>query len=203
MPEVCSASPDDAGALRPMLGRAFVEDPLITWALPHASRRLEHAEAWLGWFLDAYLRHGRVHRIGQVAAALWLPPGQRAAASARSAPTLHELLAELTGREHATRVLTSFATTGAHRPAEGHIYLHILGVDPAHQGAGHGAAVMAPVLDASEDDGVAVHLESANPRNHPFYERLGFERIGVAHLAEGGPTLTMFRRSPSADRAIA
>src|SRR5215212_279242 len=111
---VRSATATDAGLLRPMLARAFADDPLIAWALPHPDpdRRRSHAEAWLGWFLDAYLRDGVVDCLEDVAVALWLPPGQRGATPAASAPTLHELLGSLTGHEHATRVLTCFATSG-------------------------------------------------------------------------------------------
>jgi len=203
MPTVRRASPDDVPALRLLLAHAFVDDPLIAWALPDPARRLEHTEAWLGWFLDAYLADGEVHCIDDLAAVLWLRADQRAASPPEGAPTLHDLLTELTGHEHATRVLTGFATMGPRRPGDAHIYLHVLGVAPEKQGKGLGALVLEPMLQASEDEGVAVHLESANPRNHSFYERLGFERTGVDHLGEGGPTLTSFCREPAHDLEIA
>lgn len=185
-----------------MLARAFVDDPIIAWALPDPARRPEHAAAWLGWFVDAYL-HGGVVNCLDGAAVLWLRPEQRGAGPPPGAPSLHQLLAELTSHEHATRVLTGFATAGPHRPTEPHLYLHILGVEPSLQGKGLGVEVIAPVLAASEDAGVPVHLESANPRNHSFYERLGFARTGVEHLGEGGPTLTSFCRHPRGDLSIA
>ena len=197
VPAVRSATPSEADDLRAVLARAFVDDPIITWALPDPSHRLEHAEAWLGWFVDAYLADGIVDCVDHRAVALWLPPGQRAAIPPPAAPSLHEVLTRLVGHDHATRVLSGFATLGPRRPEEAHVYLHILGVDPSAQGQGLGGFVLGPLLLASEQTGVAVHLESANPRNHSFYERLGFERTGVEHLGDGAPTLTSFTRQPS------
>lgn len=203
MPTVRPATLADIDGLRAMLARAFADDPLIAWALPNRVNRVEHTEAWLGWFLDAYLADGFVHCIDDLAAVLWLPPGQRAAEPPEGTPTLHDLLTDLNGHDHATRVLTGFASSGPRRPTDAHIYLHILGVAPEAQGKGLGAEVLGPMLTLSDDDVVSIHLESANPRNHAFYERLGFERTGVDHLGEGGPTLTSFCREPSGDLEIA
>src|SRR5262245_56151693 len=97
MPTVRRAAAADVPALRRLLARAFADDPLIAWALPDPDRRLAHTERWLGWFLDAYLADGEVHCIDDRAVVLWLPAGQRAASPPDGAPTLHDLLTDLTG----------------------------------------------------------------------------------------------------------
>ncbi len=58
---------------------------------------------------------------------------------------------------------------------EPHWYLPLIGVDPAHQGEGHGDALMAYALARCDRDHAPAYLESSKPRNIPFYRRYGFE----------------------------
>ncbi len=60
-------------------------------------------------------------------------------------------------------------------------YLSILGVDPARQGHGLGAVMLAPTLALADRAGVATYLETFSPRNIRFYERLGFSTRAVHH----------------------
>ena len=80
-------------------------------------------------------------------------------------------------------------------PREPHYYLAFLGVAPAQQGRGLGHRTIQPVLDACDRDRTLAWLESANPRNHGFYRRVGFTVADEVAFA-GGPTLTFFARTP-------
>jgi ribosomal protein S18 acetylase RimI-like enzyme len=51
-------------------------------------------------------------------------------------------------------------------PREPHRYLCLLGTDPDKQGRGHGSAVLQPVLDRCEDDGLPANLESSKESRH-------------------------------------
>jgi GNAT superfamily N-acetyltransferase len=55
-----------------------------------------------------------------------------------------------------------------------HWYLAVLGSDPSAQGNGFGSAVLAPVLERCDVDGVGAYLESSRERNIDFYARHGF-----------------------------
>jgi predicted N-acetyltransferase YhbS len=68
-------------------------------------------------------------------------------------------------------------------------------VAPDQQGRGAGERAIRPALDAARAAGVSVHLESTNPRNLPFYERLGFARTGSLALGTG-PTLIALALTP-------
>ena len=57
---------------------------------------------------------------------------------------------------------------------------------------GHSARRIVHVTDAT---GAAVYLESTNPRNVGFYQRLGFDIVSEFH-PEGGPLLTGMWREP-------
>jgi ribosomal protein S18 acetylase RimI-like enzyme len=83
---------------------------------------------------------------------------------------------------------------GRYHPREPHWYLPLIGVDPACQGRGCGAALMRHALSRCDRDGAPAYLESTNPRNRPLYERHGFERSDRSdrHVA---PIVPMLRRA--------
>lgn len=66
-----------------------------------------------------------------------------------------------------------------------HLHINLL---PAHQGAGHGRALMGAFLHALAERGVgAVHLgmAAANHRARAFYLRMGFHEVAVAGVDSG------------------
>jgi ribosomal protein S18 acetylase RimI-like enzyme len=80
-------------------------------------------------------------------------------------------------------------------PTEPHWYLAVLGIDPAFQGRGLGPRLVAPVLDRCDAERLLCWLESANPKNHGFYRRLGFE-VADVHRFSDDFSLTFFARRP-------
>ena len=74
-----------------------------------------------------------------------------------------------------------------------------IGVDPEQRGRGLGQPLMARVLEVADAEEVACYLESSNPRNLSFYERLGFEVLEEVTLPNG-PTIRPMWRSHKADR---
>jgi GNAT superfamily N-acetyltransferase len=81
-------------------------------------------------------------------------------------------------------------------PEEPHWYLSVLGTDPAHQGKGVGSALMQPVLDRCDEEGLGAYLESSKEANIPFYRRHGFEVTTEVTIKGGGPTLWPMWRDP-------
>ena len=59
-----------------------------------------------------------------------------------------------------------------------HWYLLGVGVHPQHQGAGIGKALLEPVLNATDENGLTCYLETQTARNVKFYEKLGFSVFG-------------------------
>jgi GNAT superfamily N-acetyltransferase len=83
-----------------------------------------------------------------------------------------------------------------HHLREPHWYLEALGAVPQARGAGVGQRVVQPVLDACDDARLPAYLESSNPRNWSFYERLGFERGEQLPVPPGCPPILAMRRAP-------
>lgn len=76
-----------------------------------------------------------------------------------------------------------------HHPDEPHLYLMLIGSDPAARGARFGHALMRSRLDRCDAEGCPAYLENTKPKNEGYYTRFGFEITGEMKLPEGGPSL--------------
>lgn len=194
---VRGATQDDLTGIVAVLGRAFREDPIATYLFPSIRRRGPGLEAFFRVQLaNDLLHHGGVYTTDDHAgAAAWAPPGKPMVTGWRAIvavlPVVPHVLGVATAR--ALRFLSQMEALHAKDP---HWYLATLGTEPARQGHGVGGALLAPVLERCDREGLPAQLESSNPRNVPFYYRQGFETIEELHLAKGGPLITVMRREP-------
>ena len=130
----------------------------------------------------------------RTAAAVWLPPGAWRATPRQFLRSVPQLAAGLRGG--AVRGLRLQAVVERHHPREPHWYLEALGAVPEARGTGVGGRVVQPVLDACDDARLPAYLESSNPRNWTFYERLGFVRGEPLPVPPGCPLLVPMTRQP-------
>ena len=171
------------------LGRAFFDDPLMTWILPDEKKR----PGQLAWFMGQGAKYG--HTWGEVYTtegtvegdAVWLPPGDVKLTMMRMARN-GLLLAPLKfGFGPFNRFLSAMnelEKLHERDMAARHWYLMILGVDPPRQGQGVGGALIQPILARADADGLPCYLETTKTRNVPFYQKHGFEMIVEDDLPE-------------------
>ncbi len=182
-----------------VLGRAFQDDPVMTWMFPDdAARRRSLPRLFATLTRRHHLPGGGVEvarRDGTIgAAALWDPPNrwrQRAGEELLMAPSMIRLFGArlAVGRDVAE-------TMKRVHPHEPHWYLAVIGSDPTVRGAGFGQALMHSRLDRCDAEHAPAYLESSNPDNVPYYQRFGFEVTGEITLPNGGPSLwPMWRAS--------
>lgn len=117
--------------------------------------------------------------------------------------TTHILPRETVGRRlkarhvygaHAARAHQSARVTYAAGVQEQHWHLMAVGVAAAARGRGHGRELIAAGMYRAAADRIPVHLETTNPSNLSFYERLGFETTAVIDLPAGGPRSWLMRQ---------
>ena len=184
----------DVPSLARMLGRAFFDDPLAVWACRSAALRPGVLESIHRARLRQLLAHGEIWITSESSsAALWAPPG-------RLRTTLLQNVCLARGFLHPHLLmrlpmlalgLTKIQRRRPHGPR--HWYLSLLGTDPDAQGHGHGSAVLQPVLEMCDGDGVGAYLESSHERNLDFYARHGFRVTGELRLPRGPRVWTMWR----------
>jgi ribosomal protein S18 acetylase RimI-like enzyme len=97
---------------------------------------------------------------------------------------------------HAARASAGARATYAAGVQEQHWHLLAVGVSAAARGHGHGRDLIAAGMYRAGADGVPVHLETTNPHNLSFYERLGFETTAVLDLPGGGSRRWLMRQVP-------
>jgi ribosomal protein S18 acetylase RimI-like enzyme len=193
--EVRKATEADVDALARSLARAFHDDPVISWMIPDDEKRLRLGPFGFGtWLKGIYMPKGEVYTdTARSGGALWAPPGKwrmSVGLQARLAPRMLRLF----GLRRTPLILRGLAVLDkSHPDDQPHYYLGILGTDPAQQGKGVGSALLQPILERCDNEGLGAYLESSKESNIPFYRRHGFEVTGEVHMPDGPPLWPMWR----------
>ncbi|NHC45503.1 GNAT family N-acetyltransferase [Motilibacter aurantiacus] len=181
-----------------VLAAALRDDPGWAAAVPDPPERAAVLAAVLRAAVADAVRHGRVLVArgpgGDVlGAAVWLPPGAYPMTGGRSAAAALRLLRAAARRPGAMRAAASFGAAVDRafpdRREDPVAYLQALGVSPAHARRGVGRALLAPLLAAP----FATYLETAEPVNVGYYERVGFCVLPGSPGAIGGSGPAMWR----------
>jgi GNAT superfamily N-acetyltransferase len=125
-------------------------------------------------------------------AAIWMAPGEWKIGGLEllgQLPMLFRLGAD------APRGLSLLSQVEKTHPAAPHWYLGVLGTAPEHQGKGIGSALVHPILQKCDEEGIPAYLESSKESNVPFYERHGFRVTSEINI-KNGPTLWPMWRDP-------
>ena len=187
----------DLPLLERMLVRAYMDDPVAMWICGSARLRRRLLEGLYSARLRQMLRHRVVWtNTERSSVAVWVAPQMNQPRIPASAALLGCLMdPRLLARLPLLAVgFNSMQHEHARRPA--HWYLSLLATDPDAQGHGFGSAVLQPVLEQCDSDGVGAYLESSKPRNVGFYERHGFRVAGELRLPSG-PVMWPMWREPS------
>jgi ribosomal protein S18 acetylase RimI-like enzyme len=200
MPAVRPATIDDLDQLARIAAEGFYDDPVLSWVFQDDAGRLDQlAFVMTGLAGDMVPDRGTVHIVDEVCAAFWRDPTFEHGRS-----TAERVEAAVEGGDQppmpfAPDELERLGVLGeammANHPHEPHWYLNVVSTIPEHQGRGLGTAVLQPVLERCDADGVRAYLESSNPRNLSLYRRNGFVDAGEITLP-GGPSLTKMWRDP-------
>ncbi len=183
------ATHESLPTLSETLALAFYDDPVLMWCIADGSRRREILPRFFGALSDSYASYDEIWDVDEgVSAAVWAPPG------AEDDEQLGDRIGEISA-EYADRVFEVLGLMEEKHPVEPHYYLFVLGTRPECQGRGVGSALMRPVLETCDRDGVPAYLEATSERNKQLYLRHGFEVTGEIPLPDG-PTMWPMWRSP-------
>jgi ribosomal protein S18 acetylase RimI-like enzyme len=186
----------DVPALARMLARAFLDDPVASWAWRPDRLRLGALERFQAVRLRQLLAGEEVWTNDELTcAALWAPPGRWHSSLRETAELVPSFLHPRLFMRMPMVALGWEKLERAHPHKPPHLYLALLGTEPEAQGRGLGSAVLAPVLEQCDSDGVGAYLESSKKRNIDFYARHGFRVLDEIHLLRG-PTMWKMWRDP-------
>jgi GNAT superfamily N-acetyltransferase len=195
MPEVRQLRSADVPAAAAALVRAFYEDPVLSYMFPDPRTRGRALRRFFNFQLRrTYASRGVAYTTDECrSTAMWMPP--------RSAPpSAGDVFAQLPllfvlGRR-AGAALRLVQLVESRHPQTPHYYLGGLGTDPPWQGKGLGSAVLGPVLENCDREGVPAYLESSRESNVPFYRRHGFEVTDEVSMPDSSVRLWLMWREP-------
>ena len=165
-------------------------DPLARFAFPDSGQYLRHFPELIRLFCGGAFEHGTGLCIdGYLGAALWLPPDVHPDEEA-----MGELLQKTIPEQNQEDFFPLFEQMGSFHPDEPHWYLPLIGVDPAQQNKGYGAALLKRSLIECDRGNKLAYLESTSPRNIPLYERHGFEVLTTIQVGNSPPVSPMLRK---------
>lgn len=195
MAEVRDARTDDVAGITEALVSAFHDDPVMHYLFDKPASREKKQRALFKSEATRALKKGAVHTTsagGAKGAAIWMAPNQWKMGGLEllgQVPLLFKLGA------CTPRALNLLSQMEKIHPTEPHWYLAILGTATEHQGKGVGSAVLQPVLERCDAEGIPAYLESSKESNIAFYKRHGFDVTGEV-TAKNGPTMWPMWREP-------
>ncbi len=180
LPQITLITEEQIPLAGAVLEQAFFDDPLDIYTAPDPATRTR-LFSW--YFTHAVQAEASTHTI-------YTTPGQPEGVAVWMNPHANELAVQSNmdemrqqfGPEAYERFVGAF---GYFRQVHlkviesPHWYLELLGVAPQHQGQGIGKALLLPILQRADAEGLPCYLETFTERNVPFYESSGF-RIAQA-----------------------
>jgi GNAT superfamily N-acetyltransferase len=198
MVDVRRATAADSTRVAATLASAFAVDPVCCWMCGQDDTQRRMTPFWTSLAKTGLAKPDHVIYVADdlSGAAVWRGIDKWKVPTSEVLRTAPAILRSLRSRAPLTLGLLS-AMEKVH-PTEPHYYLEFLGTRGDMQGKGVGSAVIAPILERCDREGVAAYLESSNRKNVPFYARHGFVETGEISAPRGGPKLTAMRREPRA-----
>jgi ribosomal protein S18 acetylase RimI-like enzyme len=174
------------------LSAAFHHDPVFEWIYPDASHRRTAVPHFFTVLVEQFASRSASRTTPDVdGVALWLPPGEELIPEAEAEAILGEIVDG--AGPAAERMVQCFELLEANHPQEPHWYLGFLGVQPALQGLGIGASLLASTLPEVDAAGAAAYLEATSAENQRLYERHGFRVVRELPLPDGPSLYAMWR----------
>jgi GNAT superfamily N-acetyltransferase len=180
-PSVARLRLDQIDLASGILSRAFHDDPPLVYVIPKAAERSRSFPAFFRTFVSYASLYGEplTTEDPPQAVAIWflLRSADDEDKQAARRAGIYQIPAIL-GADNFQRLENIISFTERfhrHCAPEKHLYLQWLGVEPSRQGQGLGSALLHPVLERADSEGLPCYLETFKPRNVPLYQRHGFE----------------------------
>jgi ribosomal protein S18 acetylase RimI-like enzyme len=183
-----------------LLARAFFNDPLFAYFFPDEAHRLRRSAHTFRFLVRHALGKGRVRATSErlEGVIIYFHSSRMRKSLADQLRLGGPAMLVCQGLSAISRQIAAddymTALHGRH-VADPHTYLAVLGVDPAFQGKGLGARLVACML-GDREAGSACYLHTHRRRNLDFYRRFGFELVEESVIPRSGVINWSLMRPP-------
>ena len=200
--DVLSVDPAERGKAGEVLGRAFYASNQWIALLPDdKGRDRQLRRMFSGTVSLARAAGGVAERTrGFEAVAVWLPPGRHMGLwpmiKSGFSSAWFMVTPPIPNLRRMMSTLRQFDGTHKLNMPDPHWYLMVLGVDPLHQGAGHGSTLVSSGIEKADRDRKPIYLETEMGPNTKFYEHLGFEVLEEVTIEAINQPFSLMVRQP-------
>jgi ribosomal protein S18 acetylase RimI-like enzyme len=168
-------------AVAQSLTDAFMNDPLQTYVFPDIEERKEKSPDHFAAILQYGLHFGEVYMSENAeGAVVWLAPGETEITPEKAEKSGLVNLPHVMGEAATERffsVMDFLDPFHKEDMAQPHWYTMVIGVAPSFHRLGMGKALMEPVMIKARLQHTPIYLETAEPSNINFYQKLGFRIV--------------------------
>jgi GNAT superfamily N-acetyltransferase len=189
-----------AGAV---LTRAFMDDPIYSFLFPDPIRRARYTSRMWNALVHTALVCGKVYTTPSFdGVACWIAPGNADLTFVQALRTGFALPLAVgrfppKARKQMLRGIGVFERERRRLNPKAYWYLQALGVEPARQGRGVGAGLLAPILSIASEQGLPCYLETETEGNVTFYGKQGFRVLSTLEFPDSPLRLWTMSRPPS------
>jgi hypothetical protein len=194
-----SLEPSQLSGLAVVLGRAYCEEPHVTFAIPDEQTRLRLLPGFFRVAIDASQLRGEVHTAHRAnGVALWIGPGSGLTIGRTVGSGFPSISRQLGWASLRRCIRMGLHLDKVHqRLIQGrHWYLLALGVEPSVEKERLCATLLEPILSRADAEGLPCYAETFNPKDLSFYKRLGFRIAGSGKIGRSGPDFWALIRAP-------
>ena len=205
-PQRIRCTQQDLPRLAEIAAAAFLDYPETRFYFPQAPTRERDARWLCETLLKVALRKGEVYADPQFRSCMaFLPPGVAPASNWEYALAGYWQFLFRYGAA-ATRKISDYNArmdAKQHELMAGRRYYHLwlLAVHPQHQASGLGGHLLKALCAASDAEAKPVYLVTHTQANTRYYERFGFEDLGLVEGPDQPPFWPMKREPLPADTA--
>lgn len=188
--------PEDVPVLAEVAARAFEDDPLTDWLRENDKDPLAMERQM---FMSEYRMSKRFDLIFtdsmRQGVAVWKPPGVKATFSDRIIQAWMMIGTMKLSLRTLAKIRFLLDIEKVHYKSP-HYYLSLLAVAPEMQGKGLGTALMQPVLEICDRDGIPAYLETETESNVRYYSGKGFRVLQEIVTSDGLSRVWTMLREP-------
>jgi len=163
-----------------MMARAFQDYPLSAFFFPDASERMKKQPVTFQSLLRYGVQYGEVYATSPdlEGAAVWLPHDKAQRTLWRNIRIGNFSVLFRRGGNPGHMSFHEYSTSVRERRVPfPHLYLQLLGVDPAQQGKGYSSLLLRAMFARTDKEGIPCFLETQVEKNVALYQHLGFRVV--------------------------